>query len=53
MKSRSNNKKELVSYLLSVHEELISKFELDICKDFRLDFFLMHIEECIDEIECE
>ena len=45
--------KELVNYLLSVHEEILSKFELDICKDWRLDFFLLHLEDCMERIESE
>ena len=50
---KSKNKKELVNYLLEVSDELLYKFDLDICKDWQLDTFLLHIGDCIEEIECE
>ena len=50
---KSKDKRELINYLTEVNNDLCSKFDLGICKDFRLDFFLLHIEECITDIEDE
>ena len=50
---RSKDKRELINYLTDVNNDLVNKFDLGICKDFRLDFFLLHIEECITDIEDE
>ena len=46
-------KQALVEYLMKLQADMNSKFDHTVCDNWSLDGFLEHIDECIDDINCE